>query len=291
MKRLLVCAAALTLAALPAQAAIARQAAPAAAPAEPSAHQRLLPLEGVQNARDIGGYRTADGRTVKWDVIYRTAELSHLTAHDKALLEARGLRSIHDLRSVDERRDQPTDWTGEGAPAITAFDYSMDMSGFAALFQGEVTADRAREVFAASYPELLKMQRPQQRALFADLLKGEGAVLYHCSAGKDRTGMATALILSALGVPRETILADYELSNQYYRPDLTTAEASDNPQAAAFMRLPEDVRAIFMGVDARYLQAVFDIIDRDYGSVEAYLDQELDVDAADIQRLRSLYTV
>lgn len=287
MKRLLLFGAALILAAQPVQASPARQ----AAPAEQSAHQRLLPLEGVQNARDIGGYRTSDGRTVKWDVIYRTAELSHLTAQDKALLKARGVRSIHDLRSVDERRDQPTVWTGEGAPAVTAFDYSMDLSGFAALFQGDVTADRARDVFAASYPEMLKMQRPQQRALFADLLKGEGAVLYHCSAGKDRTGMATALILSALGVPRETILADYELSNQYYRPDLTGAEASENPQAAAFMRLPENVRAIFMGVDARYLEAVFDIIDRDYGSVEAYLDQELEIDAADIQRLRSLYTV
>jgi protein-tyrosine phosphatase len=286
MKRLLVCAAALILAAQPAQAAIAQ-----AAPAEQSTHQRLLPLQGVQNARDIGGYRTTDGRTVKWDVIYRTAELSHLTAQDKALLEARGLRSVHDLRSVDERRDQPTVWTGEGAPAVTAFDYSMDLSGFAALFQGDVTADRARDVFAASYPEMLKMQRPQQRALFADLLKGEGVVLYHCSAGKDRTGIATALILSALGVPRETIVADYELSNLYYRPDPTGADASDNPQAAAFMQLPEDVRAIFMGVDARYLQAVFDLIDRDYGSVEIYLDRELQVDAADIQRLRLLYTV
>lgn len=286
MKRLLVCTAALILAAQPARATIAQ-----AAPAEQSTHQRLLPLEGVPNARDIGGYRTTDGRMVKWDVIYRTGELSHLTAQDKAVLEARDLRSIHDLRTVEERRTQPTIWTGADAPTITAFDYSMDMSGFAALFQGDITAGRARDVFAATYPEMLKMQRPQQRALFADLLKGEGAILYHCSAGKDRTGMATALILSALGVPRETILADYELSNQYYRPDLAGAALSDNPQAAAFMRLPEDVRAIFMGVDARYLQAVFDIIDRDYGSVEAYLDKELGVGPEDIQRLRSLYTV
>lgn len=293
MKRLLLSAAALMLAVAPDQAAAA-QAAPAPVPAQVQSqdHPRLLPLEGVQNARDIGGYRTVDGRTVKWDVIYRTAELSHLTDHDKALLEARGLRAIHDLRTVEERRAQPTVWTDANAPTVTAFDYSMDTSGFAALFQGGMpTADRAREVFAASYPDMLKSQRPQQRALFEDLLRGEGVVLYHCSAGKDRTGMATALILSALGVPRETILTDYELSNQYYRPDASPEAVAANPQAAAFMRLPADIRAVFMGVDKRYLQAVFDVIDRDYGSVEVYLDRELGVDAADIARLKALYLV
>ncbi len=291
MKRLLLSAAALMLAVAPVQASFA-QTVPAPAQAQSQEHSRLLPLEGVQNARDIGGYRTADGRMVKWGLIYRTAELSHLTEHDKALLEARGLRSIHDLRTVEERRAQPTIWTDANAPTITAFDYSMDTLGFAALFQGGMpTADRAREVFAASYPEMLKSQRPQQRALFEELLRGEGAVLYHCSAGKDRTGMATALILSALGVPRETILTDYELSNQYYRPDASPEAVAANPQAAAFMRLPADIRAVFMGVDKRYLQAVFDLIDRDYGSVEVYLDRELGVDAADIARLKALYLV
>lgn len=288
MKELLLCAAALAFFTAPASAVLARQ----PAPAEQSAHQRLLPLKAVQNARDIGGYRTVDGRTVKWDVIFRTAELSHLTDADKAVLSARGVRSIHDLRSVEERRSQPTAWSGQGAPTITAFDYSMDHSAFAGLLSGGVTVDAAKAAFAASYPEMLKMQRQQHRALFADLLKGQGAVLYHCSAGKDRTGMATALILSALGVPRETILADYELSNRYYRPDLSDASAARvDPQMAAFARLPADVRAVFMGVDARYLEAVFATIDRDYGSVEAYLDRELGVDKAGVARLKALYTV
>lgn len=288
MKKLLLSVAALALLAGPAPAALARQAAPAAA--TQAAHERLLPLQNVQNARDIGGYRTVDGRTVKWDVIFRTAELSHLSAADIDLLRGKGVRSIHDLRSIDERKAQPTAWTGEGAPTITAFDYTMDNSAFGALLQGGVTVDKAREIFAASYPQMLKMQREQHKALFADLLKGEGAVVYHCSAGKDRTGMATALILSALGVPRETILADYELSNRYYRPDLSRAD-KDNPQMAAFARLPADVRAVFMGVDARYLQAVFATIDRDYGSVENYLQRELGVDAAGVARLKALYTV
>ncbi len=288
MKKLLLSVAALALLVGPAPAALARQAAPAAA--AQAAHERLLPLQNVQNARDIGGYRTVDGRTVKWDVIFRTAELSHLSAADIDVLRSKGVRSIHDLRSIDERKAQPTAWAGEGAPTITAFDYTMDNAAFGPLLQGGVTADKAREVFAGSYPQMLQMQRQQHKALFADLLKGEGAVVYHCSAGKDRTGIATALILSALGVPRETIVTDYELSNRYYRPDLSRAD-KDNPQMAAFARLPADVRAVFMGVDARYLQAVFATIDRDYGSVEGYLQRELGVDAAGVARLKALYTV
>lgn len=264
---------------------------PAVATAAPQAEtRRLLPLEGVQNARDIGGYRTADGRTVKWGLLFRTGELSHLTQADIAYLKARGVRSIHDLRTVDERRAQPTAWTGVGAPPVTAFDYNFDTSGFAALFEGGIpSAEKAREVFAASYPEILRTQQPQHRALFTDILKGEGAVLYHCTAGKDRTGIATALILSALGVPRDTIIADYELSNRYYRGHVSAAGAEAAPQMAAFMRLPKEVTDVFMGVDARYLQAIFTTIDRDYGSVEAYLDRELGVGKDDVERLRAMY--
>nr|WP_316627424.1 tyrosine-protein phosphatase [uncultured Brevundimonas sp.] len=299
MKRLLLCAGAIAALALSACAtsasvsAVQAQAtqASAAAPNAPADHERLLPLQGVQNARDIGGYRTVDGRTVKWDVIYRTGELSALTPDDVAFLRGHGLRAIHDLRTVEERRNHPTAWTGEGAPPITATDYTLDMLSFSDLFKdGVPTAERAREVFTASYPQLLRMQRPQHRALFADLLKGDGPILYHCTAGKDRTGMATALILSALGVPRQTILTDYELSNRYYRAQASATGAEADPGMSAFLQMPPDVRAVFMGVDARYLQAVFDLIDRDYGSVEIYLDRELDVDAADLQRLRTLYT-
>lgn len=270
----------------------APQAAPATAEAQ-AQPERLIGLEGVQNARDIGGYRTADGRTVKWGVIFRTASLEGLTLADMAVLSGHNLQAVHDLRSVEERQSEPTEWTGDAAPRFVAHDYTMDMAGFAQLFQGEVTEDRARATFEAMYPEILKMQQPQHRALFADLLTGEGAVLYHCTAGKDRTGVATALILSALGVPRETILQDYELSNRYYDPEYgqDDAHAGDDPMVAAFLSLPEDVRAVFMGVDADYLQAVFDHIDQNYGSVEAYLDREIGVDAADIARLQDLYLV
>jgi len=251
---------------------------------------RLVPLEGVQNFRDIGGYRTTDGRRVKWGLIYRSAELSHLTPTDLEALGRLNVQAVHDLRSVSERQAEPTAWTGPDAPLIVAHDYQLDMSAIGALFQGPVTVDRARDAFASMYPSLLDTQRPQETALFETLLNADGATLYHCTAGKDRTGLATALILSALGVPRETILYDYELSNRYFTGGIAARDGQSSQAQSGMPNLPPEIMAVFMQVDARYLRATFAQIDNQYGSVEAYLDQRLGVDAAEIARLRELYT-
>jgi protein-tyrosine phosphatase len=251
---------------------------------------RVVPLEGVQNFRDIGGYRTRDGRRVKWGLIFRSAELSQLTTADLSLVRELDIKTIHDLRSVTERQSEPTAWTGPEAPRVVSHDYVMDMAAMGALFQGAVTAEKAKDAFAALYPSMLDQQKPQEIALFASLLEGEGSTLYHCTAGKDRTGLATALILSALGVPRETILYDYELSNRHYTVDMAARAGSATSANAAFAQLPPEVIAVFMSVEARYLREVFMRIDSEYGSVEAYLDRELGVDASDLQRLQALYT-
>ena len=253
---------------------------------------RLVPLAGVQNFRDIGGYRTLDGRHVAWGRIYRSAQLSHLTPADLTVVARLNIHTVYDLRSVSERRAEPTAWIGSSAPTILMRDYDLDLSAMAGLYQGTPTVDGARAVFVNLYATFLDTQRPQQAALFEVLLRNDGASLYHCTAGKDRTGLATAMILSALGVPRETILYDYELSNRYVS-GVNPAGAADPSQArrqAGSGRLPPDVAAVFMRVDAAYLRAVFAQIDRDYGSIETYLDQRLGVDADDIRRLKALYT-
>jgi protein-tyrosine phosphatase len=251
---------------------------------------RIVPLEGVQNFRDIGGYRTSDGRRVKWGLIYRSAELSRLTPQDLVEITGLNIQSVHDLRSLEERRSEPTAWTGTQSPRFIAHDYTMDMAALADLFRNVTTPELARDAFAGLYPHLLDIQQPQEAALFEDLLKAEGATLYHCTAGKDRTGLATALILSALGVPRDIILYDYELSNRFYDAGLGRQDKEDGADRSALAQLPADVIAVFMSVDARYLRAVFDRIESEYGTVEAYLDQKLGVDAAAIARLRHLYT-
>lgn len=251
--------------------------------------ERVLSLQGASNFRDAGGYRTTDGRRVKWGVIYRSAELSGLTPADQAFLNALGLKTIVDLRSSSERKAQPTALPA-GAPArIVAHDYQMDMGPFMKAFAGGVDADKARATMREFYPGVLDSHAEHFRDVFQALLKGEGPVLYHCSAGKDRTGVTTALVLTALGVPRDTVVADYLLSNRYYTmPADTAGQRPGSAETSFFTRLPPDVARVFAGVEPEYLQAVFTEIDRRHGGVEAYL-QTVGVGPAELIRLRATY--
>jgi protein-tyrosine phosphatase len=240
---------------------------------------RLIALEGAQNFRDIGGYRTADGRRVKWGMIYRSADLSKLTATDIANLNGLGIDTVFDLRSTGERRSAPDVFAGRSA--TVSLDYDVHSQAISAALRSAPTPESLRKALAATYPELLTSIQPELRQLFGQLLEGSGSTIYHCTAGKDRTGMATALILSALGVPRETIYADYLMSNRFYHP-----AASSTPMGA----LPPELSAVLIGVDESYLRTVFDSIDAQYGSVNGYLDRALGVDATKIARLRAVYT-
>jgi protein-tyrosine phosphatase len=240
---------------------------------------RIIALEGAQNFRDIGGYRTADGHRVKWGLIFRSAALSEVTAEDIARLNELGVTTVYDLRSTGERRSAPDAWTGEGAPEVVALDYEMDSSAIGVAMRAAPTVESVRAGMASFYPSVLTTLNAEYRDMFEGLIAGEGATLYHCTAGKDRTGVATALILTALGVPRETIYADYLMSNRYYHP-------AANPMMA---QLPPEVVQALMGVDESYLRATFDAIESQYGTVENYLDTQLGVDAADIGRMRALY--
>ncbi|WP_374471892.1 tyrosine-protein phosphatase [Phenylobacterium sp.] len=247
--------------------------------------ERVQPLAGASNFRDIGGYRTADGRQVRWGAIYRSAELSGLTPADYEFVRSLGLRMIYDLRSTGERTREPTRWVGAGAPPILAKDYGMDESGFLAALGPNPTAESARRLMTRFYPALVGSHRDQFRTVFEKLIAPEdGAVLYHCSAGKDRTGVLSALILTALRVPRETVLQDFELSNAYYRPPVSRGGAS------MVSAVPPDALKVLMGVDRAYLEAFFDELDRRYGGVEGYLDVELGIDATELAVLRNRYT-
>ncbi|WP_333587155.1 tyrosine-protein phosphatase [Phenylobacterium sp.] len=243
--------------------------------------ERIVPLEGAMNFRDVGGYETADGRFVRWGKIYRSAALSGLTPDDLAKIAKLDIRYVYDLRSVDERRSEPTRWPQTGA-RLVSHDYEMDISAFMAAFAEGPSAEKAREAMTAFYPAVVDSHKVQFREIFAELLQGgDGAVLYHCSAGKDRTGVQTALILSALGVPRETVIEDFLLSNQHHR---LAADMS------ALAGMPAEVVAVLSGVERPYIEAFFAEVDRRYGGVEGYLAAELGVDADGIARLRALYT-
>jgi protein-tyrosine phosphatase len=247
--------------------------------------ERLLPLAQGSNFRDIGGYRTMDGRRVKWGLIFRSGGSAMLTPQDMAKVGALGLRNMVDLRSDEERQLAPSKI--DGVPYM-AVGYSM-----ARMISGNLKNG------GALYRNFPKQLAPQMRLLFNVLKHQEGPVEYNCSAGQDRTGFATALILSALGVPRETILQDYHLSTRYRQPrfelpPINAALYPDNPVAKIFAHYqdnpayatPQPLR----DPDGKaFLTSALEEIDGRWGSVENYLQQEVGVSAADIAMLKQAY--
>jgi protein-tyrosine phosphatase len=266
-------AALLVLALPPAAQAQPAHVSPASPLAAPAPHQRLLPLEGGRNFRDLGGYRAQDGRHVKWGLLFRSGA-------------------------------QPVNWPSGAAPRLLFDDYRLDMAGMMPKGppSGWTEAD-ARAAFTASYPRMLGQFNGQYRRMFAELLAGHAPLAFNCSAGKDRTGIAAALILTALGVPRQTVIDDYMLTNNYLDaakmlahgpapanmgPGRPEKEAGGDP-AAALKGLPPGVVRAFLAADPAYIEAALAVLDRHSGGPEGYLRDELGLKRADILRLRTLY--
>ncbi|NBC35110.1 protein-tyrosine-phosphatase [Novosphingobium sp. FSY-8] len=252
-------------------------------------HVRELPLQGGRNFRDLGGYRTSDGRKVVWGQLYRSGSMTNLTLADYAYLQHRGLRVVCDLRDTRERGAEPVHWPERGAPRVLFDDYALDSAGF--MPQGpmrEWTADQARARLASSYPRMLVQFNGQYRRMFGELLAGHAPLAVNCSAGKDRTGIASALILTALGVPRATVIEDYLLTNTYLRPEtLMRGAATAN---SAWAQLAPEVMRAMMAADRSYIEAAFAVVDAHAGGAEGYLRDELGLDARALRRLRNLYT-
>jgi protein-tyrosine phosphatase len=247
--------------------------------------ERVLPLEAGSNFRDIGGYPAAGGKHVRWGLIYRSGATPMLTERDRARIAALGLASMVDLRSDEERQLAPS--RIDGVP-YTAVGYSMGTMGVGGGGINEVYS-RMPATFA-----------PQVRQVFARLLRREVPLVYNCSAGQDRTGFTTALVLSALGTPYATIVQDYHLSTKYRRPEyempkIDPALYPGNTAAALFGRMQSDPRyakpnPLLTAEGKPYLDFAFAELQRRWGGVNGYLEHEIGLTPKDIARLRELYT-
>jgi len=259
--------------------------------------ERLLTLERGSNFRDVGGYPAADGKHVRWGLIYRTAAMPMLTDADYAYVAKLGIGEVVDLRSSEERRMAPDGFPAHTGAHYFAKDYPAS-DVFGQLAARPADGKPAGGAVTGLYRTWLISLAPQYRVIFQDLLARKGAVSFHCSAGQDRTGVATALVLSALGVPRDVIFADYHLSTADRRPEneippLDPAKVGDNPVAAYYAKAqaagPLKAHPLYDAAGKPFLQQTFDEIDSRWGSVDAYLDQVLGVDKAAIARLRAYY--
>jgi protein-tyrosine phosphatase len=260
------------------------------APARQAAHQRLLPLEGGRNFRDLGGYRTADGHTVKWGMLFRSGSMVDLTAQDLGYLNKLGIRTICDYRDRNERKAEPMPWAAGTGPTIFADDYDGMAVGLMPKDMGKITPETASAIMAKTYPMMLKTFAPQFKRMFGQLLEGNAPLAFNCSAGKDRTGVSSAVLLTALGVPRETVIQDYLLTNQYLPAALAKAKTGPSDATGkAFMSLPPAVQAAFMKADRAYIEAAFKALDSHRGGAMGYLKDELGLDKPQIAKLRALY--
>jgi protein-tyrosine phosphatase len=255
------------------------------------ADSHIIAIDGGHNFRDTGGYRTAAGQTTRRGMFYRSASMANLTPQGMAQLQALHVAAIIDLRSTEERRMDMSNWLAMSGQGYWTHDYSLDATGFAALFgdPAKMTADSVRGAMAQGYRGMPKVLAPSYRELFSRLVAGKGAVVVNCTAGKDRTGIGTALVLTALGVPYETVREDFLLSNRAISSQFSRepgASGIDAKSAAAFAALPRDVIMLLAGVDGSYLDAAFDQIRSDYGSVEGYLAKELHLGPRELATLR-----
>lgn len=251
--------------------------------------EREVPLERGSNFRDIGGYVGEGGKRVVWGRIYRSGAVPMLTENDYSLLGGLGLTTIVDLRSLEERSIAPDQVDDRTGALFLSNDYSI------APMLASMRPEPGKVMYAGAEQTLV----PQFRALFRRLLVHDGATMYHCSAGQDRTGIATALILSALGVDRQTILTDYHLSTALRRPQnemprLDPAEYPGNPIAALYaasQAKPDAMKAdpLFTPDGKSHLAMFLDYLDQKYGGVEGYLSSQLGIGPADIHKLRQLY--
>src|SRR5215475_6506046 len=238
---------------------------------------RHLDLEGASNFRDLGGYPTADGRVVRWRQIFRSNHLGHLTPADIGVVRGLGLRSAFDFRGLDERAA-----TVCGVEDITIHSLPIEPTVVAALrarlAAGSLSANDALEIMRESYRNYVRLNTHSFRALFAHLLEDHAPLVIHCTAGKDRTGFACALVMYALGVPDEFIVDYYLLTNRFYRRD---------PSAST--DLPDDVRQAIGSVEASFLAAGFDAIRTDYGDLESYFRDGLALGPGERTTLRKRY--
>jgi len=232
-----------------------------------------IKLTNASNLRDLGGYPAAGGRRVRTGLLFRAPALVGLTAGDDAAIAALGLRTICDFRGVRERQASPVSIPGAHPvplpiePSVGAGLRDILRTGEAT---GHVTPEEMLDLLREAYQAYALTNFDRYRAMF-DLLRDDTnlPLLFHCSAGKDRTGFGAALLLTALGVSWDHVLHDYLATNRLWRREI-----------ARNFDLPAPVKDTLLSAHAVLLTAAFDAIRGAYGSIDAYITRAIGLDEA-----------
>ena len=255
-----------------------------------------LSIPSVPNLRDVGGYQTADGKTVARGIAYRSDTFNPMSAEDLKKLERVGLKNDYDLRTTAEVKAKPdelppgvkyhplnvlADAKGAAAAELEALLHEPKKAN-TALGNGKIEA-----MFMQVYREFVTLPSAKKSysKLFRDLANPPMAPgVFHCTTGKDRTGWAAAALLTFLGVPKETVMADYMRTNDYTLPQFQNA--IDAFVAGGGER---SIALAVLGVKPEYLEASLDEMQKQYGSIEQYFSEGLGIDSSGQQALRERF--
>ena len=262
----------------------------------------VIELSGGKNFRDLGGIKTADGRRVKEGLFIRGGHLSNLTDFDIGVLEKYCPKSVIDMRSDVEQLDLP-DRLIPGSEYLKVPLFSAKTAGLTRE-RGSTLEEIAEncssnEEYMRVIPDLAGIYKMMghseepvaglstvMRTVIANATEGR-ATIYHCSAGKDRTGIGAALILGALGADKETIIEDFAHSNDIYRPVVEKFIAE--VEAAGGGEEEKEVIRAFMGVSVKNFRHALDVLEANYGSIPGYLEETMGIEDDDLAVLRRRY--
>lgn len=246
------------------------------------AYTRHLPLAGTSNFRDLGGYQGLDGRTVRWRKLFRSDHLALLSPESqRQLLQELGVARSADFRGL---REQSVDhYAIDGLQHHSlAIEPTLVQRAFSLMQQGErLTPDHTVLLMQDTYRSFIHDNAAPFTQFFEMLLDSDAPIVFHCTAGKDRTGWAATLLLTTLGVPQDVVLQDYLLTNDYYhRPAKAVAAAA---------QIPDEVLQVLWRVQEPFLTAALQPVLQDYGSIPNYVEKVLGVDAKAQQKLAQMY--
>ena len=256
----------------------------------PPKHPSRIEIAGSRNLRDLGGYRTIDGRQIKKGLLYRSDNLKRVSRRSAEAVVALGVKTVYDLRTEREREKDPPRLAEITSLEVVHLPVDCELIDPYAvarrILKGDVEEGDFKGLMLECYRNYALNYTSEWSFLLRNMAEPGGLpALIHCTYGRDRTGVSVAIVLRSLGVSEETVLEDYLLSNTFWESEAD--RLSCFASCASLFRTPRsEVRAL-MEVRPEYLEAAFEAIDQKYGSFEGYLHEGLEIDDATLERLRS----
>ena len=247
-------------------------------------HRKIL-FDGTSNTRELGGYKTEDGRSLKWGVLYRSDKLSELTDADQEYLLQLGIKRVIDFRSSEEKQNEPDQLPS----TIKYIEMPIEADGairpkVEAILKGDLNED-VGAILVETNKEFISDFSGVYKGFIESLIENQEPTLFHCTAGKDRAGFAAALVLLAVGVPEKIVIEDYMKTNKY--TEETIQDYINKINLYSLGSVDAEILRPLLGVEERFIRAALDEIKQKYGSVENFIRDELKIRDESIIKLKN----